>query len=51
MTEILMYEGAVNKCILENKNNSPWMQVQRDPNINGTYTVTCTYMLKISLIH
>ena len=48
MTEILMCEGAVNKCIL-GKNNSSWMQVLRDPNINGTYTET--YLLKISLIH
>ena len=48
MTEILMCEGAVNKCILEKKNSS-WMQVLRDPNINGTYTET--HMLKISLIH
>jgi len=47
MTEILMCEGAVNKCILEKK--SSWMKVPRDPNINGTYTVT--YMLNISLIH
>jgi len=48
MTEILMCEGAVNKCIL-GKNNSSWIQVLRDPNINGTYTET--YMLKISLTH
>ena len=48
MTQILMGEGAVNKCILE-KNNSSWTQVLRDPNISGTYTET--YMLKISLIH
>ena len=48
MTEILMCEGAVNKGIMEKKNLS-WMQFQRDPNINGTYTVT--YMLKSSFIH
>ena len=48
MTEILMCEGAVNKGILEKKNSS-WMQVPRDPNINGTYTFT--YMLKSSFIH
>jgi len=48
MTEILMCEGAVNKCILEKK-KSLWIQVLRDPSINGTYTVT--YMLKSSLIH
>ena len=50
MTEILnkMCEDAVNKCILEKK-KSLCMQVLRDLNINGTYTVT--YMLKISIIH
>ena len=48
MTGILMCEGAVNKGILEKKNYS-WMQVLRDPNINGTYTFT--YMLKSSFIH
>ena len=42
-----MCEGAVNKGIL--KKNSSWMQVPRDPNINGTYTFT--YMLKSSFIH
>ena len=44
MTDILMCEGAVNKCILEKKIS--WMQVQRDPNIRETYTETY-----ISLIH
>ena len=45
-----MCEGAVNKGILEKKNSS-WMQVLRDPNINGTYMYTFTYMLKSSFIH